>query len=74
MYIILFQIFIKFWSFEPFLSSVVRHMFRQCLLSTKLRKYRGRIILWTFEMTSFFVTWRHCFSLLEEEESSIQIS
>ena len=26
-----------------------------------------------FEMTYFFVTWRHCFSLLEEQESSIQI-
>ena len=30
--------------------------------------------LWTFEITSFFVTWRHWFPLLEEEESLIQIS
>ena len=37
-------ILLSFGVFEPFLSSVVRHMFGQYLLRTKLRNCRGRII------------------------------
>ena len=41
-------IFIKFDGFCGFLSSVVRHLCWQCLLRTKLKKHRGKVLLWTF--------------------------
>ena len=48
MYIFYFEFLLSFGVFEPFLNSVVRHMFGQCLLRTKLRNYRGSIILGVF--------------------------